>query len=263
MNLDDNHPLIPLSTRTGPTGPAAQRPYGSAAQRKANTCAASGAAVNVRGALTDTTGQAARRLYRNLPHSGPTGTVTLSVSTRHALEPGRVSRLLCGRGRLCVRCSLRHYEPQSGVGKSPGLKEVAMTQWDFAVNLEQLLTSAGQVGGPTSMLDMMRTASAVVAQSRRDDPAGLHRWLDENADALVGQQLLIASVHVQPSPGAALPRALNDWLEGRGSETATEAVAWLKENHPGLLRAWLLSRVDEMIAAELAANPADRAGSTT
>ena len=143
------------------------------------------------------------------------------------------------------------------------LKELAVTQWDFTVSLEQLLASAGLVRGPTSMPDIIRTASAVVEQSRRDDPEGLHRWLNANADALVGQQLLIASVHVQPSPGADLPRVLNDWLEGRGSATAVEAVEWLKESHPGLLRAWLLSRIDEMIAAEMAANPADGTRSAT
>lgn len=130
-----------------------------------------------------------------------------------------------------------------------------MTQWDFAVNLEQLLATAGLVTGPTSMPDIIRTASELVDRSRRHDPEGLHRWLDANADALVGQQLLIASVHVQPSPGADLPRVLGGWLDERGGATAAEAVAWLKESHPGLLRAWLLSRVDELIGAEMAVEP--------
>jgi hypothetical protein len=100
------------------------------------------------------------------------------------------------------------------------------------------------------MTEMIDAASSVVAASHAD-PGALRRWLSENAETLVGQQILVTAVHSQQSPGADLPRVLQDWVSQAGRVTAFAAVEWLKEEHPALLRAWLLTRVEDLIAAEM------------
>jgi hypothetical protein len=75
--------------------------------------------------------------------------------------------------------------------------------------------------------------------------------LSDNAEVLVGQQLLVASVHAQSSPAADLPRVLREWAAGADERTPAAAVAWLKEQYPALLRAWLLCKVEDLVADEL------------
>ena len=127
-----------------------------------------------------------------------------------------------------------------------------MTQWDFAADIEELVASVEAGGGPRSMSSMVQTAAALAERSRREDPAGLHRWFDDNAAALIGQQLLIANVHAQESAEIDLPSAVRRWAAQYEGRTPSEALAWLKEEHPGLLRAWLLSRAEGLIGEELA-----------
>jgi hypothetical protein len=127
-----------------------------------------------------------------------------------------------------------------------------LTQWDFTANLEQLLASVERGDGPRSMSSMIQAAAALIQRSRRNNPTGLEGWLNDNADALIGQQILIANVHAQPSPATELPRALHQWAAQGEGRTPAQAVAWLKEEYPGLLRAWLLSRVEDLIGDEMA-----------
>ena len=44
---------------------------------------------------------------------------------------------------------------------------------------------------------------------------------------------------------------LRAWAAQSDDPTAAAAIEWLKEEYPGLLRAWLLSRVEELIEHEL------------
>jgi hypothetical protein len=44
---------------------------------------------------------------------------------------------------------------------------------------------------------------------------------------------------------------LRAWAAESDNPTAAAAVEWLKEEYPGLLRAWLLCRVEELIDDEL------------
>jgi hypothetical protein len=101
------------------------------------------------------------------------------------------------------------------------------------------------------MSEMIDAASSVVEASHAD-PAALRRWLSENAETLVGQQILVTAVHSQRSPSVDLPRVLREWASQGDRVTAASAVEWLKEEHPALLRAWLLTRVEDLIAAEMA-----------
>ena len=127
-----------------------------------------------------------------------------------------------------------------------------VTQWDFAADLDRLLAGLRQGDGPQSMSGMVENAGALVEQARGDDPEQLARWLDDNAVPLVAQQLLIATVHAEQSPATELPHVVREWAAAREA-TAADAVAWLKEEHPGLLRAWLLGRVEELVAELLVA----------
>ena len=104
------------------------------------------------------------------------------------------------------------------------------------------------------MSSMIEEAAALAARSRSDDPAGLERWFNDNAEALIGQQILVADVHAHSNPLIDLPRVVHEWMAQPGHRTPAEAVAWLKEQHPGLLRAWLLSRVEDLIAEEMRQN---------
>ena len=127
-----------------------------------------------------------------------------------------------------------------------------MTQWDFTADVEHLLAQVEDGGAPRTMSSMVHAAYALVQRSRSADPPGLQRWLNDNAATLVGQQLLVANVHAQQDPRTALPRALDEWAARSEDRAPAAAVAWLKEEYPGLLRAWLLSRVEELIADEIA-----------
>ena len=127
-----------------------------------------------------------------------------------------------------------------------------MTQWDFGADVEQLLDAIGHQEGPRSMSSMVEAAGSLVRRGRADGSDALRRWLDANAEALVGQQLLIANVHAQQSPALELPRVLREWASRVEVPDPVEAVAYLKAEHPGLLRAWLLERVDDLVGEQLA-----------
>lgn len=128
-----------------------------------------------------------------------------------------------------------------------------MAQWDFSADVDRLLRSVETGRAPRSMSQMVEATRAVV-RADGSDPARLQAWLVANAEALVGQQLLAASVHAQPSPLTDLPRVLHEWTARADDPSAEAAVDWLKEEHPALLRAWLLARVEDLIAAEMAAD---------
>lgn len=127
-----------------------------------------------------------------------------------------------------------------------------MAEWDFGADLEVLLALTREAEGPRTMSGMVAAATALIQRSRSEDPEGLRRWFDENAEVLVCQQLLVANVHSQPSPKTDLPRVLREWAARVEDRSAASAVAWLKEENPALLRAWLLSRAEDLIADELA-----------
>lgn len=127
-----------------------------------------------------------------------------------------------------------------------------MTQWDFRADVERLLALTGQEGGQSTMSGIVEMAQSLVLRGRRDDPAGLARWFNDNAEMLVAQQILISTVHAQRSPATGLPRLLHEWAARSEIQAPHAAVEWLKEEHPALLRAWLLSRVEDLIARELA-----------
>ncbi len=126
-----------------------------------------------------------------------------------------------------------------------------MAEWDFGADLEALLALTREAEGPRTMSGMVQAATSLVQRSRSEDPEGLRHWFEENAEVLVCQQLLVANVHSQPSPRTDLPRALRQWAAQSEDQSAAAAVAWLKEENPALLRAWLLGRVEDLVADEL------------
>ena len=74
-----------------------------------------------------------------------------------------------------------------------------MAQWDFAGDIADLLDRTNLGDGPRSMSEMIEAAQAVVRVGR-SHPAQLQRWLNDHAETLIGQQILVASVHAQSSP---------------------------------------------------------------
>ena len=82
---------------------------------------------------------------------------------------------------------------------------------------------------------------------------GIPQSLVTRHESLRSGRALVASVHGQRSPEVDLPRVLHAWAAAADSSpSAADAMEWLKEEHPGLLRAWLLSRVEQLLDAELA-----------
>jgi hypothetical protein len=125
-----------------------------------------------------------------------------------------------------------------------------MVQWDFAADVAALLRQTERGEGPRSMSQMLEAAETIV-RGGRSRPAELQRWLDDNAETLIGQQILVTSVHAQSSALTELPRVLREWTAQFGQPNAAAALDWLKEEYPALLRAWLLSRVEDLIRAEM------------
>jgi DNA-binding HxlR family transcriptional regulator len=100
------------------------------------------------------------------------------------------------------------------------------------------------------MSQMVQAVDSLLEEGRAQ-PAQLQGWLSANLPNLIGQQILVASVHAQSSPSVELPKVLRAWAAQSDDPTAAAAIEWLKEEYPGLLRAWLLSRVEELIEHEL------------
>ena len=103
------------------------------------------------------------------------------------------------------------------------------------------------------MSQMIETAEMLV-RAGRSHPDQMDRWLNDNAETLIAQQILVASVHAQSSAVTKLPQVLHAWRARAEGPTAGAALDWLKEEHPALLRAWLLSRVEELLADEMNAD---------
>ncbi len=125
-----------------------------------------------------------------------------------------------------------------------------MAQWDFQADIADLHRQIQLGAGPRSMSQMVEAVHSLL-EAGRAQPAELQRWLSDNLPALIGQQILVASVHAQSSPLVELPRVLRAWAGQSNDPTAAAAMEWLKEEYPGLLRAWLLCRVEELIDDEL------------
>jgi hypothetical protein len=133
------------------------------------------------------------------------------------------------------------------------VSEGRMAQWDFCANVDELVALSSDGRGPTSMAEMLTAAREVVARLRAEDPIALHEWLDANADFIIAQQVLATSVHAQQAPSDDVSLLLRDWLyDQAGTEAdAPSGTAWLREEHPAILRAWLLSQVDRLVEDEI------------
>jgi hypothetical protein len=125
-----------------------------------------------------------------------------------------------------------------------------LAQWDFTADIADLLDKTNLGEGPRSMSEMIEATQTLVRVGR-SHPTQMQRWLNDHAETLIGQQILVASVHAQSSPETELPRVLHAWKADAPSPTSAAALEWLKEEYPGLLRAWLLSRVEELLHSEL------------
>jgi hypothetical protein len=102
------------------------------------------------------------------------------------------------------------------------------------------------------MAEMLAAAQQVVARLRAENPVALHQWLDANADLIIAQQVLATSVHAQQAASDDVSLLLRDWLYDRvGTEDAMSGAAWLREEYPAILRAWLLSQVDRLVEHEI------------
>jgi hypothetical protein len=127
-----------------------------------------------------------------------------------------------------------------------------MAQWDFCANVDELVALSADGRGPTSMAEMLTAAREVVARLRAENPVALHQWLDANADLIIAQQVLATSVHAQQAASDDVSLLLRDWLYDRvGTEDAMSGAAWLREEYPAILRAWLLSQVDRLVEHEI------------
>jgi hypothetical protein len=100
---------------------------------------------------------------------------------------------------------------------------------------------------------MLSAAREVVARLRAEDAVALQQWLDANADFLIAQQVLATSVHAQQAASDDVSALLRDWISGRAATEADgrSGVAWLREEHPAQLRAWLLNQVDQLVEDEI------------
>ena len=79
-----------------------------------------------------------------------------------------------------------------------------MAQWDFAADIADLLDRTNLGEGPRSMSEMIEAAQSVLGVGR-SQPTQLQRWLNDHAETLIGQQILVASVHAQSSPEHSCP----------------------------------------------------------
>jgi hypothetical protein len=100
--------------------------------------------------------------------------------------------------------------------------------------------------------ELHEAAETLVATARASAPEQLHSWLDAHATALVGQQLLVRSVHRDRDARSEMGSALRAWMaEREPTASAADAVAWLQREEPALLRTWLLGHLAELVDREL------------
>jgi hypothetical protein len=124
--------------------------------------------------------------------------------------------------------------------------------WDFAAAMDDLLALQSSADGWRRWDELHQAAQSLVAEARASDARSLHEWLDEQAVLLIGQQLLVRSVHRDRDVRPEMQQALRDWrAHPGGGGSPAEAVAWLQGEQPALLRAWMLSHLPELIEREL------------
>ncbi len=133
-----------------------------------------------------------------------------------------------------------------------------MAEWDFRADIDTLMGAALNGKGRQSMTETVAAADQIVTYSTAQGPGDLEKSLLHNASMLVGQQLLVLSVHSQRDILTRFRAALGQWADEGDtgdhndiSDKASPAVEWLKERYPGLLRAWLLSQIDNLVREAL------------
>jgi plasmid stabilization system protein ParE len=134
----------------------------------------------------------------------------------------------------------QHVEPRSA------------TPWDFEAALNELLVLQGTEAAWKRWDDLRDAAEQVVAEGKASGAGELRAWLEANAEALIGQQLLVRAVHRKRDAPADMTHVLHDWLSQASAEaTASDAVAWLQREEPALMRAWMLTLLPELVGREL------------
>jgi hypothetical protein len=126
------------------------------------------------------------------------------------------------------------------------------TAWDFVAVMDTLLALQSSAEAWRRWDELHEAAETLVATARAADPEQLHSWLDAHATALVGQQLLVRSVHRDRDARSEMGSALRTWMaETEPTASAADAVAWLQREEPALLRTWLLGHLAELVDREL------------
>ena len=115
---------------------------------------------------------------------------------------------------------------------------------DFDASVDELAERAWNGEGPQSFSDIVATAERL---ARETDPEVLTAWLRHNAVPLIGQHLLVAAVNTQRD----VEERFSALLREAGPVDAETFVERLKEEQPGLLRAWLMQQLTPVVAARL------------
>jgi hypothetical protein len=115
---------------------------------------------------------------------------------------------------------------------------------DFDASVDELNEQAWNGDGPQTFADIVATAERVVQET---DNEVLTAWLRENAVPLIGQNLLVAAVNTQRDVEA----RFSTLLAQAETVDAEAFVERMKEEQPGLLRAWLLQQLVPLVAARL------------
>lgn len=126
------------------------------------------------------------------------------------------------------------------------------TPWDFEAAINELLVLQGTDGAWKRWDDLRDAAEQVVTKGKTSGAGGLRAWLEENAEALIGQQLLVRAVHRKRDAQADMTCVLHDWIsKAPVGATPSDAVAWLQREEPALMRAWVLTLLPELVGREL------------
>ena len=137
-------------------------------------------------------------------------------------------------------------------------REGGVAEWDFCADVDAVVSLSLEGRGPLSMSETVQAAASTITRLEEQAPQALTGWLHANATVLLAQQLLVASVQSQRQVEDRLHAALTDWRQTvmdpavpTDTGGVSEAPEWLRENRPGLLRAWLLSRLPALLRSEL------------
>lgn len=123
-----------------------------------------------------------------------------------------------------------------------------MPRPDFDASVDELDERAWNGEGPQTFSDIVATAERL---ARETAPEVLTAWLRHHAVSLIGQHLLVAAVNTQRDVEARFSALLRE----SGPVDAETLVERLKEEHPGLLRAWLMQQLPPLVAARLGERP--------